>query len=48
MWGWGTVIVPQPFSDSIETAEFRHKGGRAMLAGVDSPAGKVRCFEDMT
>lgn len=27
---------------------FQHKDGRAMLVGVDSLAGKVRFFEDMT
>lgn len=34
-------------SDTI-TVVIRHKEGRALLIGVDSLAGKVRLFEDMT
>ena len=34
-------------SDTI-TVVIRHKEGRALLIGVDSLAGKVRYFEDMT
>lgn len=34
-------------SDTI-TVVIRHKEGRALLIGVDSKAGKVRYFEDMT
>ncbi|MCD7994742.1 MAG: hypothetical protein LUK37_24370 [Clostridia bacterium] len=42
------VLGSAAASSNTITVVIRHEEGRALLMGVDSLAGKVRYFEDMT